>query len=102
LSMDTVAIESERQAALRRTRVRSDLDSLMGFVPAITLRARWAASDITANDLRTVRRQFARDNHPDKKRPGEREPADRRVAMANALIDATLQDLREQEAEANV
>ena len=97
MSMEAVAIESERQAALRRSRVRSDLDSLMSVVPATTLRARWAASDVTAKDLRAVRRQFAKENHPDKKNPAERELADRRVAMANQLIDAALHDL-EQEA----
>ncbi|WP_244639482.1 hypothetical protein [Aureimonas endophytica] len=40
------------------------------------------------DDLKLVRRLFARSNHPDRVPPGERDRANQRMTVANALIDA--------------
>lgn len=44
----------------------------------------------TLDDLRHIRRRFARENHPDAVGPAEREEANRRMAIANRLIDDAL------------
>jgi len=43
--------------------------------------------NLSLNDLKKLRRAFARDNHPDRLDPSKRELATRRMTIANMLID---------------
>jgi hypothetical protein len=44
-------------------------------------------ADLSLNELKKLRRTFARDNHPDRLDPSRREVATRRMTIANMLID---------------
>ncbi len=48
------------------------------------------SEDLSANDLKRIRRMFARDNHPDRLAPSQREIATHRMTIANMLIDRQL------------
>lgn len=52
-------------------------------------------SDLTADDLNRIRREFALQNHPDRVTPARRELATRRMTIANALIDEALKQKRD-------
>lgn len=87
---------SREQAEKRISFVRGDLNSLLDFVTPRTLRNRWRAMKLTAAELRTARRRFARDYHPAlTSNPIACKEANRRVALANAAIDGALEDLKE-------
>ncbi len=49
------------------------------------------SEDLSASDLKRIRRMFARDNHPDRLAPSQREIATHRMTIANMLIDRHLQ-----------
>jgi hypothetical protein len=94
MSEDTMRAHVALQRSRRRQSIRHDLDALLQLVPPDALRERWIdMPDLTARDLRAVRRDFAKDNHPDKAPPESRTLATTRLALANAVIDATLEDL---------
>ena len=46
--------------------------------------------NLTSTDLKTIRRKFAKTNHPDRVPPAIREEATRRMTIANSLIDEAL------------
>ena len=46
--------------------------------------------NLTAQDLKHIRRKFAKANHPDRVPPPRREQATRRMTIANSLIDEAL------------
>jgi hypothetical protein len=46
--------------------------------------------NLTPNDLKLLRRKFAKANHPDRVSPATREQATRRMTIANVLIDEAL------------
>jgi hypothetical protein len=46
--------------------------------------------DLAALDLQQIRRNFAKENHPDRFDPAKREEATRRMTLANMLIDEAL------------
>ena len=48
---------------------------------------------LTAKELRLIRREFARGNHPDRVQAPLRERATRRMVIANTLIDQALKAL---------
>lgn len=48
--------------------------------------------NLTAADLKHLRRKFAKTNHPDRVAPPRRDQATRRMTIANSLIDEALQD----------
>lgn len=73
--------EDNRRAAAKDAESRSD-ESIEAEVHKICLEA--------LDDLRHLRRRFARENHPDAVSPAEREEANRRMAIANRLIDDAL------------
>jgi hypothetical protein len=56
--------------------------------------------DLTADELRRLRRQFAIYNHPDRVMASERDRATRRMALVNVLIDRALREKRAQAASA--
>jgi hypothetical protein len=47
-------------------------------------------ADLAIVDLRRIRRDFAKKNHPDRFEPAQRLGAARRMTIANMLIDARL------------
>ncbi len=47
--------------------------------------------NLSASDLKKLRRDFARANHPDRLAPSQREIATHRMTIANMLIDRELQ-----------
>ncbi|WP_020174367.1 hypothetical protein [Methyloferula stellata] len=49
------------------------------------------SENLSANDLKKLRRAFARANHPDRLAPSQREIATHRMTIANMLIDRELQ-----------
>jgi hypothetical protein len=49
---------------------------------------------LTARELRRIRRQFARGNHPDRMPASFRDQATRRMVIANGLIDQALKALK--------
>jgi hypothetical protein len=49
------------------------------------------SENLSANDLKKLRRTFARANHPDRLAPSQREIATHRMTIANMLIDRELQ-----------
>jgi hypothetical protein len=49
---------------------------------------------LTARQLRTIRREFARGNHPDRMPASFRDQATRRMVIANGLIDQALKALK--------
>lgn len=48
----------------------------------------------SARELRHIRREFARDNHPDRMPAAHRDRATRRMVIANGLIDQALKALK--------
>jgi hypothetical protein len=50
--------------------------------------------NLTVEDLRRLRREFAIDNHPDRVGPAERRHATRRMSLVNVLIDKALKEKR--------
>jgi hypothetical protein len=50
--------------------------------------------NLTAHDLKVIRRKFAMVNHPDRVAPPIREQATRRMTIANMLIDDALRGLK--------
>ena len=50
-------------------------------------------SNLTAHDLKLIRRKFAMANHPDRVAPRVRGHATRRMTIANMLIDDALRGL---------
>lgn len=50
--------------------------------------------DLTATDLKLLRRRFAKTNHPDRVPPAVREQATRRMTIANSLIDEALRGIK--------
>ena len=50
-------------------------------------------SNLTAHDLKLIRRKFAMANHPDRVAPPIRDEATRRMTIANMLIDDALRGL---------
>jgi hypothetical protein len=50
-------------------------------------------SNLTAHDLKLIRRKFAMANHPDRVAPRVRDQATRRMTIANMLIDDALRGL---------
>jgi len=51
-------------------------------------------SNLSADDLKHLRRQFAKVNHPDRVSAAAREQATRRMTIANVLIDEALRGKR--------
>jgi hypothetical protein len=49
------------------------------------------SENLSTNDLKKLRRAFARANHPDRLAPSQREIATHRMTIANMLIDRELQ-----------
>jgi hypothetical protein len=47
-------------------------------------------ADLAIVDLRRIRREFAKKNHPDRFEPAQRVAAARRMTIANMLIDERL------------
>lgn len=50
---------------------------------------------LATNDLRRIRRDFARQNHPDRFEPARRTGAERRMSIANMLIDEQMRQSRQ-------
>ncbi|QBR71479.1 hypothetical protein CU048_09520 [Beijerinckiaceae bacterium] len=50
--------------------------------------------DLASGELRRIRREFAKNNHPDRFEPSRRVLAARRMSIANMLIDAQLKQSR--------
>lgn len=50
--------------------------------------------DLGAIDLKRIRRDFAKKNHPDRFEPPERSGAERRMSIANMLIDELMRQSR--------
>jgi hypothetical protein len=48
--------------------------------------------DLTVDQLRRLRREFAVSNHPDRVEPSERRRATRRMSLVNVLIDKALKE----------
>ncbi|MFM9849267.1 MAG: hypothetical protein ACKVP3_19155 [Hyphomicrobiaceae bacterium] len=48
--------------------------------------------DLTVDELRKLRREFAVSNHPDRVDPAERQSATRRMSLVNVLIDKALKE----------
>lgn len=48
--------------------------------------------DLTIDELRKLRREFAVSNHPDRVDPAERQRATRRMSLVNVLIDKALKE----------
>jgi hypothetical protein len=48
--------------------------------------------DLTVDELRRLRREFAVSNHPDRVDPAERQRATRRMSLVNVLIDKALKE----------
>jgi hypothetical protein len=48
--------------------------------------------DLTVDELRKLRREFAISNHPDRVDPAERQGATRRMSLVNVLIDKALKE----------
>ena len=48
--------------------------------------------DLTVDQLRRLRREFAVSNHPDRVEPSERHRATRRMSLVNVLIDKALKE----------
>lgn len=48
--------------------------------------------DLTVDQLRRLRREFAVSNHPDRVDPSERQRATRRMSLVNVLIDKALKE----------
>jgi hypothetical protein len=48
--------------------------------------------DLTVDQLRRLRREFAVSNHPDRVDPSERHRATRRMSLVNGLIDKALKE----------
>ena len=48
--------------------------------------------DLTVDQLRQLRRDFAASNHPDRVDPSERHRATRRMSLVNVLIDKALKE----------
>lgn len=48
--------------------------------------------DLTVDELRKLRREFAVSNHPDRVDPAERQRATRRMSLVNVLIDKALKE----------
>lgn len=91
---DDLRLLRERLSEVRRHAVRSDLNGLLMLVPADTLIERWGKLHLTTRDLNRVRREYAKDHHPD--RSANPAAANRRVGMANAVIDRALAELIEE------
>jgi hypothetical protein len=54
--------------------------------------------DLTVDELRRLRREFAAGNHPDRVDPAERLRATRRMSLVNVLIDKALKEKMAEEA----
>jgi hypothetical protein len=48
--------------------------------------------DLTVDELKRLRREFAVSNHPDRVDPAERQRATRRMSLVNVLIDKALKE----------
>ena len=48
--------------------------------------------DLTVEELKRLRREFAASNHPDRVDPSERQRATRRMTLVNVLIDKALKE----------
>jgi hypothetical protein len=57
--------------------------------------------DLTVDELRKLRREFAVSNHPDRVDPAERQRATRRMSLVNVLIDKALKEKMAEGASAN-
>ena len=77
--------EARAGAASEKQRSMSEADSV---ADELRLRPR-----LTAKELRWIRREFARGNHPDRVQAPLRERATRRMVIANTLIDQALKAL---------
>ena len=77
--------EARAGAVSDAQRSRSEAE---GVAEELRLRPR-----LSANELRCIRREFARGNHPDRLPAPLRERATRRMVIANTLIDQALKAL---------
>jgi hypothetical protein len=57
--------------------------------------------DLTVDELRKLRREFAVSNHPDRVDPAERQRATRRMSLVNVLIDKALKEKMSESASSN-
>jgi hypothetical protein len=90
-TIDDTVREIELQAARGRSSIRHDLDALVLLLPAEVMIARWRGLQVRPQDIRQVRREFAKACHPD--RALAKEEAARRLALANALLDQAMKVL---------
>ena len=78
---------ADDQSAKRLEKVR-DLDQFLAEELSLS-------PDLTTEDLKRLRREFAICNHPDRVASGDRERATRRMTLVNVLIDKALKERAE-------